>query len=136
MVRAYVLPEHGTPAVPRGSFPGAIIPRVEDGAKQRVASNEAIFRDVNEALRRGHWPGEEGSPVAFRCECGQLGCSRMIEVNVADYERVRAHPRHFLMAPDHDIPATETVIEAHGPYVVVEKRGDAGRVAEATDPRS
>lgn len=109
---------------------------MEDGATRRVASNEAIFRDVNEALRRGQWPGEENSPIAFRCECGQLGCSRMIELSVAEYERVRAHPRHFLLAPDHDIPAAETVIETHGPYVVVEKRGDAGRLAEATDPRS
>jgi hypothetical protein len=34
------------------------------------------------------------------------------------------------------MPAAETVIEAHARYVVVQKTGEAGRVAEATDPRS
>jgi hypothetical protein len=108
---------------------------VEEGIKQRIAGNEAVFRQVNEALRRGQWPGEEDTPIAFRCECGQLGCSRLIELETGEYERVRAHPRRFLMAPDHEIPAAETVIETHRGYVVVEKSGEAGRVAEATDPR-
>jgi hypothetical protein len=109
---------------------------VEEEFEQRIAGNEAVFRQVNEALRAGQWPGEEDNPVAFRCECGQLGCSRLIELKLVDYERVRAHPRRFLIAPAHDIPAAETVVESHGRYVVVEKVGEAGRLAEATDPRS
>jgi hypothetical protein len=109
---------------------------VEEETQQRIAGNEAIFRQVNEALRGGQWPGEEDIPIAFRCECGQLGCSRLIELTVDAYESVRAHPRRFLLTPDHDIPAAETVVETHQRYVVVEKTGEAGRVAEATDPRS
>lgn len=103
---------------------------------ERIAVNEATFRDVNEALRRGRWPGEERDPIAFRCECGRLGCSLMIELAADDYERIRAHPRRFLIAPDHDIPDAEAVIETHENYVVVEKRDEAGRLAEATDPRT
>jgi hypothetical protein len=109
---------------------------VEEELQQRIAGNEAVFRQVNEALRGGQWPGEEDTPIAFRCECGQLGCSRLIELTVDDYERVRAHARRFLLARDHEIPAAETVIETHQRYIVVEKVGEAGRVAEATDPRS
>jgi hypothetical protein len=109
---------------------------VEDELEQRIAGNEAVFRQVNEALRAGQWPGEEETPIAFRCECGQLGCSRLIELKLADYEQVRAHARRFLVARDHEIPAVETVVEDCGGYVVVEKTGDAGRLAEATDPRS
>jgi hypothetical protein len=108
---------------------------VEEDVQHRIAGNEAVFRQVNEALRSGQWPGDE-TPIAFRCECGQLGCSRLIELTVEDYERVRAHARRFFVAPDHDMPAAETVIEAHARYVVVQKTGEAGRVAEATDPRS
>ncbi len=103
--------------------------------RQRIAKNEAAFRDVNEALKAGTWPGEEAAPIAFRCECAQLGCSRLIEVGAKEYERIRANSRHFLMAPGHDVPEAERVIEAHENYVVVEKLEAAGRVAEGTDPR-
>jgi hypothetical protein len=103
--------------------------------QQRIARNESIFRNVNEAIESGHWPGEDATPLAFRCECGRLGCSRLIEITVGDYERVRAHARRFLIVCDHDISKAETVVETHADYVVVEKRGEAGRVAAVTDPR-
>jgi hypothetical protein len=108
---------------------------VEDGLQRRIAGNEAIFRDVNEAISRGQWPGDTDS-IAFRCECGELGCSRLIEVTRAVYESVRANPRRFLVAAGHEITGAEALVEAHGPYLVVEKHGDAGRVADAADPRS
>jgi hypothetical protein len=107
-----------------------------DGIQRDIARTETIFRDVNEALKGGHWPGEEDSPIAFRCECGRLGCSQMIEVASRDYERVRANPRRFMIAPDHQMSEAETVVERHPNYLVVEKRDEAARVAEATDPRS
>jgi hypothetical protein len=109
---------------------------VQEDGELRIAANEAVFRDVNEALNRGHWPGEEHRPVAFRCECGKLGCSRLIELTAREYESVRAHPRRFIVAKNHDIPEAETVVETHLSYMVVEKRGEAGRAAERTDPRS
>jgi hypothetical protein len=110
-------------------------PGVKDRLQRQIAGNEAIFRDVNEAIRRGQWPGED-ELIAFRCECGELGCSRLIEVTRAVYESVRANPRRFLVAAGHEIPGAEAVVEARGPYLVVEKQGAAGRVAEAADPRS
>ncbi len=108
---------------------------MDERLQQRLATNEATFRDVNEAIERGRWPGESGT-IAFRCECAALGCTRMIEMSPREYESVRAHPRRFLVAVGHDIPALETVVEVHDDYVVVEKREEAGRTAEAADPRS
>ena len=108
---------------------------MDERLQQRLATNEATFRDVNEALERGRWPGETGT-IAFRCECARLGCTRMIEMTPREYEGVRAHPRRFLVAVGHDIPAVESVVDVHDDYVVVEKRAEAGRMAEATDPRS
>jgi hypothetical protein len=108
---------------------------VDQQLKRRIAHNEAVFRDVNEALRRGHWLADEADPIAFRCECGELGCTRMIELEAGDYERIRASPRRFFVAPDHDIPEVETVVERYEDYVVVEKVDVAGGVAERTDPR-
>lgn len=112
----------------------ASIPGVSDETKRRVASNEAVFRDVNESIASGRWPGENAAG-AFRCECAQLGCDVLIDVPVSEYERVRANPRRFIVAVDHQAPEAEAVVEAFEGYLVVEKRGEGGRVAEETDPR-
>lgn len=103
--------------------------------QQRIGHNEAIFREVNEGIRKGHWPGEEDTPIAFRCECGRLACTRMIELAVPEYERIRASSRRFFVAPGHDTPEVETIVETYERYVVVEKRSEGARVAEETDPR-
>lgn len=42
--------------------------------EDRIARNEAAFRDVNERIANGQWPGDADAPIAFRCECGNLGC--------------------------------------------------------------
>jgi hypothetical protein len=73
--------------------------------------------------------------VAFRCECANLGCNLMLELTPADYERVRAHPRRFVVAPGHDLPEVEKVVDRVGDYLIIEKLDDAGRIAESRDPR-
>jgi hypothetical protein len=108
---------------------------VDDEEQGRVGANEALFREINEAIERGQWPGEEDAPVGFRCECAQLGCNGLLELTVREYERVRANPRRFIVAPGHDVPDAETIVEPQGGYVVVEKRDQAGAIAEDTDPR-
>jgi hypothetical protein len=117
------------------TLPDETILIVDHEIQERIARNEAIFRDVNEAIQGGRWPGEN-EVAAFRCECGLLGCARLIEMTVGDYERVRANPRRFVVAVDHDLPEAEAVVERHPDYVVIEKNGRAGRLADATDPRS
>jgi hypothetical protein len=104
--------------------------------QRRLASNEAVFRDVNEGIERGQWPGDEHKRVGFRCECARLGCNLLVQLTLADYERVRAHPRHFVMIPGHELPEVETVVERADEYVIVEKRDEAGRRADEADPRS
>jgi hypothetical protein len=108
---------------------------VDETLKLRIAANESAFRDVNEAIESGRWPRESGARVPFRCECGTLGCNLMVEMTVAEYEEIRGHGRRFLVLPDHVIPEAEVVIADRGGYFVVEKRGEAGRLAEETDPR-
>jgi hypothetical protein len=108
---------------------------VEHREQQRIAANEAAFRSINEGIQRGQWPGEETATIAFRCECAQLGCNRMIELSVRDYERIRRFGRRFAVASGHELPEGETVVDRRDGYVVVEKFGQAGALAEATDPR-
>ena len=110
------------------------VPR-DDEAQRRLAANEALFREVNEGIQRGRWPGDDSSPLGFRCECGRLGCNALLSLTPLEYERIRAHPRRFVMLPGHEIDNGETVVESQVGYVVVEKREEAGRAAAATDPR-
>jgi hypothetical protein len=111
------------------------MPPMEDEVERRIARNEERFREVNEAISRGQWPGEEDSAVGFRCECATLGCNRVIELTFPEYENVRSHPRRFVVLPGHQREAFEKVIEPRGGYVVVEKIDEVGERVEETDPR-
>lgn len=103
--------------------------------EQRLGHNEALFREINERIEAGHWPADEREQIAFRCECSMLGCNVLVELTVPEYEAVRAFPRRFLLAPGHEIAAVEIVVSEQRGYIVVEKVGEAGAVAEDTDPR-
>ena len=108
-----------------------------EGHKQRRAgSSESTIRDVNEGIERGQWPGEEDRPVGFRCECARIGCNQLIDLSVREYEEIRTHPRRFVVIAGHESRDVETVIEARPGYVIVEKRDQAGEVAEERDPRA
>jgi hypothetical protein len=39
---------------------------MDDHHQGRVADNESAFRDVNESIERGLWPGEQGRLVSPR----------------------------------------------------------------------
>ena len=71
---------------------------MEDESERRIAANEARFREVNEAISRGQWPGDADA-VGFRCECALLGCNRLVELTADEYEQVRARARYFVLAP-------------------------------------
>jgi hypothetical protein len=109
---------------------------VDAESEERIGRNEAVARQVNEAIESGKAPADLHAAVAFRCECGQLGCNQLIEVMLGDYERVRAHSRRFLVADGHVQANVESVVEHRSGYTIVEKHSAAGRVADASDPRS
>jgi hypothetical protein len=101
--------------------------------KQRVALNEATFRKVNEGMEVGQDPG---GLLTFICECGRLGCNRLLELTREEYEAVRANPRRFAVLSGHEMEEVEKVVERHDRYLVVEKAGDPeAEVVEHTDPR-
>jgi hypothetical protein len=109
---------------------------VERELQQRIAANEAAFRDVNEAIARGQWPGEQDDLASFRCECARFGCNELIELTPRQYEAVRANPRQFVVLPGHELPEVETVVQRGPGYLVVEKTDVAGRAAEDMDDRT
>src|ERR1700736_2075347 len=94
---------------------------MQDEMQKRLGSNEAVFREINEGIERGQWPGEEDAPISFRCECARLGCNELLELSVREYERVRSNPRRFLVLPGHERLEVEVVVERRPGYLVVEK---------------
>ena len=110
---------------------------VEGISNKRIGANESLFRETNEGIERGLWPGEAGNRVPFRCECALPDCAEAIRVQVLpEYERVRTNPRRFVVIPGHEVTRAESVIERHPDYLLVEKIGEAASVAEELDPRS
>jgi hypothetical protein len=104
---------------------------MDEETKKRVALNEATFRSINEGVRGERADGR----LSFLCECGRLGCNRLIALTRPEYEAVRGHARRFAIVPGHEIPEAESVVERHRGYAVVEKHPGTADIAEQTDPR-
>lgn len=101
--------------------------------KQRVAMNEATFRKVNEGMEVGQDPD---GLLTFVCECGRLGCSKLILLLRDEYETIRGNPRRFAIVEGHEILEAEAIVERHERYIVVEKSaGPEAEIVENTDPR-
>ena len=101
--------------------------------EQRAARNEALFREVNENIARlEERHGTTVTEPAYVCECADAGCAEQIAIDSETYRRVREDPRLFFIRPDHEDPRLERIVERHEGYVIVEKTGAAGDVAEQT----
>jgi hypothetical protein len=104
--------------------------------EDRVAKNEILFRQVNERILEIEADRWRVDPVDFMCECGDVMCTRVVQLSVVDYERLRSNPRHFGVIPGHEILDVEHVVERHPHFLVVEKSGVPGQRAEDADPRA
>jgi len=102
---------------------------------EQEARDEAMFREINETFAGDEELRGDDLYVAY-CECPDESCVDEIQLPLSDYEAIRAHPRRFIVLPGHGAPELEVVVEQKGGYWVVEKRGVAGQIATATDPRS
>jgi hypothetical protein len=108
------------------------------GLPERVAKNEAIFREVNERIAEiGDGLPEDGTPLDLVCECSDTACAEQFSIGAGEYEAVRANPRRFLILPGHLWhPEVEREVSRGSRYVILEKFDEAGEVAAETDPRS
>jgi hypothetical protein len=110
---------------------------MEDRRKERIARNEASFRDINERLHEG-LQQVPGNPqlLEFICECGHQTCELHIRLSLAEYEQVRGDSRHFAVVPGHEIPEAERLVSTGERFNVVEKIGDAVELTDAADARA
>jgi hypothetical protein len=96
------------------------------------ARNQALWRHVNERI--GALIDDAQNPE-FICECAQLDCTEKLQMTIAEYEAVRESPRRFPIAPGHQFEEFEHVIEENDRFMIVEKDGKAGEMAEKLDAR-
>ena len=113
--------------------------QVEPSAERAIdaAKTQSMFRRVNEGVEELN---ETFAPLVeigeWICECADHACITQIEMTLHDYERIRSHPRRFVVALGHEVAEIERVVERHDGFLVVEKMGAAAAFAEAHDPRS
>ena len=99
----------------------------------RAGRNEALFREVNENIARlqADFDAAAADPM-FVCECADLECTDQLPtVDLDVFQRTREKPRRFLVIRGHEDARVESVVETYAVYLVVEKLGEAGEVAEA-----
>ena len=106
---------------------------VDDASTEKIARNNAVFRDANEAIadaasRHGL---DDGRLVPFVCECSDRGCTKVIRLTLDDYRRIRDNPRWFAHARGHEasVPGAVRLVDEGADHAVVEKLGDAGDLA-------
>ena len=104
-------------------------------SEERAARNEVVFREANEKLESKRLELDIGGPTPFLCECGNPDCTELIRLSLEEYEHVRSSAKRFLIATDH-YALNAVTIEEHAGYVIVEKHGVAGRIAEEENRRT
>ena len=110
---------------------------MEEVQEERIATNNATFREANERISAAAGSYGIETPIPFICECSDPRCSEVIRLSLDEYEEVRANSRHFLNIPGHEAASKglAVVVERRQGYSIVEKTGRAGEIVEGLDER-
>jgi hypothetical protein len=108
-----------------------------DARAERLARNEALFRELNEQVEFVAGSLQNGGDIfEFFCECSDIDCTLRLPIPLPVYEEVRTDPTLFVVALTHDRPEIEEVVRRADGYQIVRKQGEAAQVAATNDPRS
>jgi hypothetical protein len=110
--------------------------RTEPLSRERIALNQSTFRHENEKIEATAETMALLGRVPFICECGDAECAEIVRLTLDEYEAVREHSRRFFNFPGHEALSIRSgaavVVANQGEYVVVDKIGIAGDIAEET----
>ena len=100
--------------------------------EERLAENEAIFREVNERVAEVSTKfGLEA--LSAVCECSNAGCMERFELERSAYADLRSSGDRFAVVPGHEEPDVERTVDRGEGYLIIEKVGAGAEVAERTD---
>ena len=103
---------------------------------ERLARNQALFREVNERLLELSEGFHDGS-MQFVCECSHEDCTLTVNMNHDEYESVREHATRFVVSPGHVKGPVETVVKRRRGYSVIEKLDRVvTRIVKRLNPRA
>jgi hypothetical protein len=106
-----------------------------DARERRMATNEALFREVNERIEvMAHQLGPD-VPYEFLCECANPDCTFKLALSLRTYEAIRADPKQFVVLPLHYTPQVEELVVEESTHWIVRKQGEAGEYVAQLDPR-
>jgi hypothetical protein len=108
----------------------------DDRRRIRAAGHQTLFRTINERARELNDCFRIFTEVGdWVCECSDRTCIERLPMTVSEYELLRSSGDRFAVAPGHEVPENEAVVERHEHYVVVASLGAGGALAVARDPR-
>ena len=67
----------------------------------------SLIKEVNARIRELNTPGEMTGGAGFFCECGNAGCTDILDLSVADYDVLRGKGDGFLVKVGHQAAAPE-----------------------------
>lgn len=94
----------------------------------------AFSRSINDDLVRLSAPS--GVIRRIVCECSRRTCTELLDVTIAEYDAVRAHPTRLFVVPGHELAAVQRVVTRTRVVAVVQEQQECLRVqnGHATDP--
>jgi CheY-like chemotaxis protein len=96
------------------------------GAASDHAMRSAFSRAVNDdliGLSTAH-----GGIRRIVCECSRRKCTELLDVTIADYEAVRAHPTRLLVVPGHELANVQRVVTRTRRVAVVQEQQESLRL--------
>jgi hypothetical protein len=103
-----------------------------DEREGRIAKNEAVFRAANREIEHADEAagGDTQQVIEVLCECGRDGCSGLITLTIAEYDDAHSQADRFVVLAGHESSGIEGVVEERAGYLVVDKFGEAEKIAE------
>lgn len=92
------------------------IERTKEGATRGV-----LVREVNEHIAELSVEWGETGVCSLVCECSDPGCAELLEIEPAEYERVRADGARFVVLAGHQLREGARVVERTDRFLVVER---------------
>jgi hypothetical protein len=82
-----------------------------------------LFRSVNERIRELD-DGWRASDYEFVCECADEHCFASLGIDRDEFDRIAARPGMYVVAPGHEQPDVDEIVERHEQYMLVARRRD------------
>jgi hypothetical protein len=87
---------------------------------EQLVGNQVLQREVNQRIAEIA-SSSAGDLPEFLCECSRNDCAKTIALSLPEYDRIRSSPNLFVIAPGHERPEVDRVVEARHDSHLVEK---------------